>query len=65
MKNGSPSLRSRLKALIFIAAASAFFLGAYAIWEPGERVIDGRHDLRSNGIWIQHGWLGDRFTLMV
>jgi len=22
-------------------------------------IRDGRHDLRTNGIWIQHGWLGD------
>lgn len=31
----------------------------YVVWSPGARVRDGRHDLRSNGIWIQHGWLGD------
>jgi hypothetical protein len=32
---------------------------AYFAWSPGVRIKDGRHDLRSNGIWIQHGWLGD------
>ncbi|MBW8038682.1 MAG: hypothetical protein FVQ85_01635 [Planctomycetes bacterium] len=32
---------------------------AYLAWSPGKRIRDGRHDLRSNGIWIQHGWLGD------
>lgn len=32
---------------------------AYLVWSPGKRIRDGRHDLRSNGIWIQHGWLGD------
>ena len=32
---------------------------AYLAWSPGERVTDGRHDRRSNAIWIQHGWLGD------
>lgn len=32
---------------------------AYLAWQPGSRVRDGRHDLRTNGIWIQHGWLGD------
>jgi hypothetical protein len=32
---------------------------AYVAWSPGKRVLDGRHDLGSNGIWIQHGWLGD------
>jgi hypothetical protein len=36
------------------------FLGiAYQAWSPGKRVRDGRHDLWSNGIWVQHGWLGD------
>jgi len=32
---------------------------AYLIWSPGKRIHDGRHDFRSNWIWIQHGWLGD------
>jgi len=32
---------------------------AYLLWSPGITVRDGRHDLRSNGIWLQHGWLGD------
>jgi hypothetical protein len=31
----------------------------YQRWQPGLQVRDGRHDLRSNGIWLQHGWLGD------
>lgn len=31
----------------------------YHLWSPGKIVRDGRHDLRSNGIWLQHGWLGD------
>jgi hypothetical protein len=29
------------------------------LWSPGQCVRDGRHDLRANGIWMQHGWLGD------
>lgn len=32
---------------------------AYLLWSPGRQILDGRHDLRTNGIWIQHGWLGD------
>ncbi len=32
---------------------------AYLVWSPGKSVRDGRHDLSANGIWIQHGWLGD------
>lgn len=31
---------------------------AYALWKPGAEIRDGRHDLRTNGIWMQHGWLG-------
>ena len=45
------------------AVAMAMLLGvlalAYLMWSAGARVTDGRHDKRSNGIWIQHGWLGD------
>lgn len=32
---------------------------SYWVWEPGQVVTDGRHDLRTNGIWLSHGWLGD------
>jgi hypothetical protein len=28
-------------------------------WTPGLDVRDGRHDRRTNAIWMQHGWLGD------
>jgi len=31
---------------------------AYLAWSPGMSIRDGRHDLRSNAIWLQHGWLG-------
>jgi hypothetical protein len=34
-------------------------LVAYCCWSPGKDVTDGRHDLGRNGIWLQHGWLGD------
>jgi hypothetical protein len=44
-------------ALLLVAASGGVSL-AYLCWSPGERIRDGRHDLRSNGIWIQHGWLG-------
>jgi hypothetical protein len=49
----------QLYALVYVFAAPALLWGAYAIWAQGVRVVDGRHDLRTNGIWIQHGWLGD------
>ena len=36
-----------------------FFLLGYVLWSSGLDVKDGRHDIGCNGIWIQHGWLGD------
>lgn len=36
----------------------AIFFCAYAAWQPGLDVTDGRHDLGRNGIWLSHGWLG-------
>jgi hypothetical protein len=41
-----------------ILLASIFLLG-YQLWSPGKVVRDGSHDLKANGIWMQHGWLGD------
>jgi Glycosyl hydrolases family 18 len=35
------------------------FLLLYQCWMPGKNITDGRHDLKHNGIWLQHGWLGD------
>ena len=44
--------------LIFLIIVG--FLGlAYLAWTPGKHVRDGRHDRRSNGIWVAHGWIGD------
>lgn len=37
----------------------ALFFIFYVLWTPGLYVKDGRYDLHHNGIWIQHGWLGD------
>lgn len=50
-----PPLRTLL---LFFAVFGAMGL-AYMAWSPGKCIRDGRHDLRTNGIWIQHGWLGD------
>lgn len=33
--------------------------GLYALWQPGAQVTDGRHDRGRNGMWLQHGWIGD------
>lgn len=35
-----------------------FLVGNYLVWQPGLDVRDGAHDLRHNGIWIAHEWLG-------
>jgi hypothetical protein len=32
---------------------------AFAFWPRGRDVRDGRHDRGENGLWLQHGWLGD------
>ncbi len=42
--------------IIMLAGLSAL---AYTIWTPGSIVLDGSHDVQTNGIWLQHGWLGD------
>ncbi len=50
-----PPWRTIAGGAVFLAVS---FL-AYVLWSPGALVRDGRHDLRTNGIWVQHGWLGD------
>ena len=42
-----------------VLALAALLLAAYSLWSPGRDVTDGRHDRRHNGLWLQHGWLGD------
>ncbi|MBM3162373.1 MAG: hypothetical protein FJZ79_03420 [Chlorobi bacterium] len=39
-----------------IALVTAF---AWHAMSPGRSVTEGRADLRTNGIWLQHGWIGD------
>ncbi|MFH1929403.1 MAG: glycosyl hydrolase family 18 protein [Chloroflexota bacterium] len=45
--------------VILLLAVLALVTVAYGIWSPGQIVEDGRNDLGYNGIWLQHGWLGD------
>ncbi|WP_035606471.1 glycosyl hydrolase family 18 protein [Haloferula sp. BvORR071] len=47
------------RTLLLLAALLGVAGLAYLAWSPGERVADGRDDTGSNGIWLQHGWLGD------
>jgi hypothetical protein len=44
--------------LLLICILGIGFL-IYLAWSPGKTILDGRHDMNQNGIWIQHGWLGD------
>lgn len=45
--------------VIILAIIGLIGLVCFLLWSPGFDVRDGRHDLKMNGIWIQHGWLGD------
>lgn len=47
------------RTLLLLVGILAFAGLIYLAWSPGKRVSDGRHDLGSNGLWLQHGWLGD------
>lgn len=43
---------------IYLAILPLAF-GGYWLWSPGADFRDGRHDLGKNGMWLQHGWIGD------
>jgi hypothetical protein len=47
-----------LKFLLVLASICTVCL-VYFLWSPGICIRDGRFDLGKNGIWIQHGWIGD------
>jgi len=51
--------RPPLRTILLLVAVLGILGLTYLLWSPGERVFDGRHDLKTNGIWIQHGWLGN------
>jgi len=51
--------KSLSKYLIVIASIILFAIVLYFVWSPGRDIRDGRHDFSRNGIWLQHGWLGD------
>ncbi len=50
-------LRPPWRTLVGGAFVLVIFFGAYAAWQPGRDIRDGRHDLGKNGIWLGHGWL--------
>ena len=43
----------------WLGAVIVGIAAGYCCWSPGKNVTDGRYDRFRNGIWIQHGWLGD------
>lgn len=50
-----PPYRTIIGCLLLIS----FFLLGYQIWTPGKVVLNGSSDVKTNGIWLQHGWLAD------
>lgn len=64
MGSGKKIIKS-LGRIVFLLILVASVLGiAYSLWSPGMIITDGRHDLKTNGIWIGHGWLGDDVWFM-
>lgn len=45
--------------LLVLGLVSGLAAAGWVCWHPGLHVTDGRHDRGQNGIWLQHGWLGD------
>ena len=50
-----PSRRAQIVWIVILSLLPA----AWLLWTPGADVRDGSHDLGTNGIWMQHGWLAD------
>ena len=55
----TPSKFSSKRVATALGVIGLLSVAAWTLWEPGQRITDGRHDLGRNGIWLQHGWLGD------
>jgi hypothetical protein len=58
MKTQQQRKRPPRRRILLLCALIGLLGLAYLAWSPGQHVYDGRHDRRTNGIWIQHGWLG-------
>ncbi len=52
-------MRPPWRTLVCCSLLLLIIFAGYQLWNPAEAVTDGRHDLLRNGIWLQHGWLGD------
>ena len=59
MSNISALCKPPWRRVLLLVAVLGLVAGAYALWSPGAVIEHGRHDRGANGIWIQHGWLGD------
>jgi hypothetical protein len=53
-----PRLSGKRIALYFLGAI-ALTIVAYLYFPRGSQITDGKYDLGHNGIWLQHGWIGD------
>ena len=58
MKFGRRILKSARNVLGIVLILAAALSAGYMIWTPGRMVVDGSHDRETNGLWMQHGWLG-------
>lgn len=45
--------------LAYYAIGLLALWGVYLLWSPGRDVESSPHDLGVNGLWLQHGWIGD------
>jgi len=52
---------SYLHGIVSVLFMFCIIIGVYYLWSPGDQIAGGRYDRRTNGIWIQHGWLGDNY----
>jgi hypothetical protein len=55
----SRGIRLALWCTALLTVSGCFLIAAYIFWSPGAFVTDGSNDLGTNGIWLQHSWLGD------
>lgn len=60
MARSKPKNRFSIRrTIILFGLIGLMLMMGWFIWQPGLELHDGRHDLGRNGIWLQHGWLGD------
>ncbi|MEN9362400.1 MAG: hypothetical protein RL095_3935 [Verrucomicrobiota bacterium] len=54
-----PPRRQILRLALLLALLLGLPALLYVFWQPGSERRDGAHDRGQNGLWLQHGWLGD------